>query len=88
MSMITVELGEDGTHEYASGITAGEVILNVHGKRSGAVAAVIDGVERDFSYVLDSDCSLEPINGESEDCLLYTSPSPRDQRGSRMPSSA
>ena len=24
----------------------------------------------------------------SDDCLLYTSPSPRDQRGSRMPSSA
>ena len=24
----------------------------------------------------------------AEDCLLYTSPSPRDQRGSRMPSSA
>ena len=24
----------------------------------------------------------------SGDCLLYTSPSPRDQRGSRMPSSA
>ena len=26
--------------------------------------------------------------GRSHDCLLYTSPSPRDQRGSRMPSSA
>ena len=25
---------------------------------------------------------------EYEACLLYTSPSPRDQRGSRMPSSA
>ena len=25
---------------------------------------------------------------QPEDCLLYTSPSPRDQRGSRMPSSA
>ena len=25
---------------------------------------------------------------EKEACLLYTSPSPRDQRGSRMPSSA
>ena len=24
----------------------------------------------------------------NESCLLYTSPSPRDQRGSRMPSSA
>ena len=28
---------------------------------------------------------LYPLYG---DCLLYTSPSPRDQRGSRMPSSA
>ena len=26
--------------------------------------------------------------GHDEICLLYTSPSPRDQRGSRMPSSA
>ena len=25
---------------------------------------------------------------KTESCLLYTSPSPRDQRGSRMPSSA
>ena len=25
---------------------------------------------------------------QGEICLLYTSPSPRDQRGSRMPSSA
>ena len=25
---------------------------------------------------------------DNNDCLLYTSPSPRDQRGSRMPSSA
>ena len=28
------------------------------------------------------------IAGQYLDCLLYTSPSPRDQRGSRMPSSA
>ena len=27
-------------------------------------------------------------NPQNIDCLLYTSPSPRDQRGSRMPSSA
>ena len=26
--------------------------------------------------------------GKGKGCLLYTSPSPRDQRGSRMPSSA
>ena len=28
------------------------------------------------------------LEGELYTCLLYTSPSPRDQRGSRMPSSA
>ena len=27
-------------------------------------------------------------NSQSADCLLYTSPSPRDLQGSRMPSSA
>ena len=34
---------------------------------------------------------LETLHADavrSRDCLLYTSPSPRDQRGSRMPSSA
>ena len=28
------------------------------------------------------------VIGAGKGCLLYTSPSPRDQRGSRMPSSA
>ena len=28
------------------------------------------------------------VNDGSNTCLLYTSPSPRDQRGARMPSSA
>ena len=31
---------------------------------------------------------LEMANEELKDCLLYTSPSPRDKRQSRMPSSA
>ena len=30
----------------------------------------------------------DPDNVQDWICLLYTSPSPRDQRGSRMPSSA
>ena len=32
--------------------------------------------------------NLTKIEDEIRGCLLYTSPSPRDQRGSRMPSSA
>ena len=31
---------------------------------------------------------LIKINGRAGDCLLYTSPSPRDAESSRMPSSA
>ena len=31
---------------------------------------------------------IEDVCESHWDCLLYTSPSPRDQRGSRMPSSA
>ena len=44
--------------------------------------------------VLEKESRKEALEKESEvkalrsDCLLYTSPSPRDQRGSRMPSSA
>ena len=33
-------------------------------------------------------CALDGSNDWYRICLLYTSPSPRDQRGSRMPSSA
>ena len=34
------------------------------------------------------DGANELCEGDRRACLLYTSPSPRDQRGSRMPSSA
>ena len=48
-----------------------------HSWRDGIVAhvhtEVVDGIERATGVYI---------------CLLYTSPSPRDQRGSRMPSSA
>ena len=32
--------------------------------------------------------NVKPVSKRCYICLLYTSPSPRDQRGSRMPSSA
>ena len=34
------------------------------------------------------DCSSSGVTQYNESCLLYTSPSPRDKRQSRMPSSA
>ena len=38
--------------------------------------------------VTDDGKGMNPANLSLAVCLLYTSPSPRDQRGSRMPSSA
>ena len=55
-------------------------ITHVNGQaaaKEGTDVAVIDGN------------SIAMMQGPAaEACLLYTSPSPRDQRGSRMPSSA
>ena len=51
----------------------GGYIGNVEGLPAGAYRVVLRGDE---------------IQDSSKGCLLYTSPSPRDQRGSRMPSSA
>lgn len=64
--MISVDIGGGEYHEYASGISAEEVIKNVHGKKSGAVAALVDGEERDMAHILDTDCKVEPIDGNSE----------------------
>ena len=42
--------------------------------------------EKDWSSYLNE--NPDDAAALSNSCLLYTSPSPRDQRGSRMPSSA
>ena len=72
MGMIYVDIGEGESHEYASGISAGEVIKNVHGRKSGAVAAFVNGEERDMSFALDENCKLEPILGDSEEGLYLS----------------
>ena len=43
---------------------------------------ILIGRENEFTSI------IEQLEGQVEDCLLYTSPSPRDISGSRMPSSA
>ena len=56
-----------------------------------AATIVHDLSEFGLDAELLSDEGSEPVQGHLVGrvaCLLYTSPSPRDQRGSRMPSSA
>ena len=45
-------------------------------------------IERGARYGLNNVAFNVPHFRWLDSCLLYTSPSPRDQRGSRMPSSA
>ena len=49
-----------------------------------SAAMVVQGLDTTVSVTLEQMLYDERCEG----CLLYTSPSPRDQRGSRMPSSA
>ena len=63
---------------------------------NGETIITIDEFNKSFPFedvkpfdLFDLDCWLKYERGiEIKTCLLYTSPSPRDQRGSRMPSSA
>ena len=57
---------------------------SAHVTRAGSVDAVETFEDSRLLLWSDSDAGVD----HADDCLLYTSPSPRDQRGSRMPSSA
>ena len=54
----------------------------------GNIRHVQGGDEKRFSEFDDAVTFIQGKLAEMTICLLYTSPSPRDQRGSRMPSSA
>ena len=65
--------GNFGTGDHRSGYSAPHA-----GYTNGGAVSLATG-----AYVKTADAYTDSAN-----CLLYTSPSPRDQRGSRMPSSA
>ena len=69
MTTLTVDVGLDSSHEYVTGISVGEIIRNVHGKKSGAVAATVDGVQVDLSHEIHSDCTVLPILNSSDEGL-------------------
>jgi threonyl-tRNA synthetase len=64
MSLIQVTFADGSEHDIASGVSAGEALVGAEGK--GAVAAVIDGVERDLATELSASCTLSGIQAASE----------------------
>ena len=83
---IALRLGNEGfdvvVHYHSNQSLAEQCVDEIH--RAGGSARVLgfDVSDRDATQTQLTDDITN--NG----CLLYTSPSPRDQRGSRMPSSA
>ena len=57
-----------------------------NGASDGEATLTIRGLDKDKQYTIERGSGAR-FTWDSN-CLLYTSPSPRDQRGSRMPSSA
>ena len=62
--------------------------LPLVGSFARGTTATIEQQVRDMVDLLSHHPSVVVWGGHLRPCLLYTSPSPRDQRGSRMPSSA
>ena len=89
--------------ELTTGISPGELYLSSAGNRlvfshcdlaTGTELWVSDGTANGSELVRDLNTGefdsnpADFFDAGNGTCLLYTSPSPRDQRGSRMPSSA
>ena len=91
-----IELNPDAL-QIADELDAERAAGNVRGLLHGIPVAIKDNLDTHDGMTttagsLALEGSIPPrdsfLAAKLRDCLLYTSPSPRDQRGSRMPSSA
>ena len=67
-----------------SGETAAETYLDIEQIVSAAITSGADAIHPGYGFLSEN----AAFAAACEDCLLYTSPSPRDTERSRMPSSA
>ena len=83
---VSMEITTSGFEKFVRDI--GEEVTNELHNRADKLSDKEESAELDLSGI-QIITSLENLGGIGVSiCLLYTSPSPRDQRGSRMPSSA
>ena len=71
-----------------SGALTANGTVNVHTGSAGTVSASTQADDLVIENSAEGGMTIITPDAQSASCLLYTSPSPRDQRGSRMPSSA
>ena len=85
----------DGTTHFFSGLVSGfeKAVTGVFGSSNARyvkkLQTRVDAINAlEDTYAALSDEGLREVTEQFKNCLLYTSPSPRDKRQSRMPSSA
>ena len=76
------------THDQVEAMTMGHRIAVLNAGRLQQLGTPIELYEQPANLFVAQFIGSPPTNLLPVDCLLYTSPSPRDMRRSRMPSSA
>ena len=62
-----IEVKCNGTlHNFSKGSTAKDVITEILGKKSNAIAAFVNGEQRDLSFSIQENCEIETISGDSD----------------------
>ena len=69
-------------------LTGYSILLQREGKHNAAMSMVDRAIQENPEEIRHSYQKSRVLQAMGRDCLLYTSPSPRDKRQSRMPSSA
>ena len=87
---IAIDLGTANTLIYVKGIgvVVDEPTLLAVNKDDQSILTIGKEAKKLVGRVPDSIELVKPLRDGVISCLLYTSPSPRDKRQSRMPSSA
>ena len=65
-----IEVKRNGaSHNFSKGTTAKEVIVEILGKKNNAIAAFINGEEKDLSFSIKENCEIDIISGDSDEGL-------------------
>ncbi len=54
-------------HNFSKGSTAKDVIIEILGKKNNAIAAFINGEEKDLSFSIQENCEIKIISGDSDE---------------------
>jgi len=67
--MIKIDFKDKDTNNYEIGTSAEDIVKNTYGRKSGAVAVLIEGIEYDLSHKIVEDCKIDLIKNDSNEGL-------------------